>query len=118
MRKIKIFDTTLRDGEQAPGCTMNLDEKLEIAAELDKLGVDIIEAGFAICSDDDFNAIKEVSRVVENAKLASLARCSKKDIDRAVKREKTYPFYWHWRFRNVPVGANTAQNGLLHYRFR
>ncbi|WP_295162139.1 2-isopropylmalate synthase [uncultured Brachyspira sp.] len=83
MRKIKIFDTTLRDGEQAPGCTMNLDEKLEIAAELDKLGVDIIEAGFAICSDDDFNAIKEVSRVVENAKLASLARCSKKDIDRA-----------------------------------
>ena len=74
MRKIKIFDTTLRDGEQSPGCTMNL---------ADKLGVDVIEAGFAICSDDDFNAIKEVSKVVENAKLASLARCNKKDIDRA-----------------------------------
>ena len=83
MRKIKIFDTTLRDGEQSPGCTMNLAEKLEMAAELDKLGVDIIEAGFAICSDDDFNAIKEVSKVVENAKLVSLARCNKKDIDRA-----------------------------------
>ncbi|WP_157153797.1 2-isopropylmalate synthase [Brachyspira murdochii] len=83
MRKIKIFDTTLRDGEQSPGCTMNLEEKLEMAAELDKLGVDVIEAGFAICSDDDFNAIKEVSKVVENAKLASLARCNKKDIDRA-----------------------------------
>ena len=83
MRKIKIFDTTLRDGEQSPGCTMNLAEKLEMAAELDKLGVDVIEAGFAICSDDDFNAIKEVSKVVENAKLASLARCNKKDIDRA-----------------------------------
>ncbi|KLI36840.1 2-isopropylmalate synthase [Brachyspira hyodysenteriae] len=83
MRKIKIFDTTLRDGEQSPGCTMNLAEKLEMAAELDKLGVDVIEAGFAICSDDDFNAIREVSKVVENAKLASLARCNKKDIDRA-----------------------------------
>ena len=83
MRKIKIFDTTLRDGEQSPGCTMNLAEKLEMAAELDKLGVDIIEAGFAICSDDDFNAIREVSKVVENAKLVSLARCNKKDIDRA-----------------------------------
>lgn len=83
MRKIKIFDTTLRDGEQSPGCTMNLAEKLEMASELDKLGVDIIEAGFAICSDDDFNAIKEVSKVVENAKLASLARCNKKDIDKA-----------------------------------
>ena len=83
MRKIKIFDTTLRDGEQSPGCTMNLAEKLEMAAELDKLGVDIIEAGFAICSDDDFNAIREVSKVVENAKLASLARCNKADIDRA-----------------------------------
>lgn len=83
MRKIKIFDTTLRDGEQSPGCTMNLEEKLEMAAELDKLGVDVIEAGFAICSDDDFNAIREVSKVVENAKLASLARCNKKDIDRA-----------------------------------
>lgn len=83
MRKIKIFDTTLRDGEQSPGCTMNLAEKLEMAAELDKLGVDVIEAGFAICSDDDFNAIREVSKVVENAKLVSLARCNKKDIDRA-----------------------------------
>ena len=62
---------------------MNLAEKLEMAAELDKLGVDVIEAGFAICSDDDFNAIREVSKVVENAKLASLARCNKKDIDRA-----------------------------------
>ena len=64
MRKIKIFDTTLRDGEQSPGCTMNLAEKLEMAAELDKLGVDVIEAGFAICSDDDFNSIREVSKVV------------------------------------------------------
>ena len=76
MRKIKIFDTTLRDGEQSPGCTMNLNEKLEMAAELDKLGVDIIEGGFAICSDDDFKAIKEISKVVKNAKLASLASVS------------------------------------------
>ena len=83
MRKIKIFDTTLRDGEQSPGCTMNLNEKLEMASELDKLGVDVIEGGFAICSDDDFKAIKEISKVVKNSKLASLSRCNKKDIDRA-----------------------------------
>lgn len=83
MRKIKIFDTTLRDGEQAPGCSMNLNEKLELALELDKLGVDIIEAGFAICSEDDFNAVKAISKVIQNAKVVSLARASKKDIDRA-----------------------------------
>lgn len=88
MRKIKIFDTTLRDGEQSPGCTMNLTEKLEMASELDKLGVDIIEGGFAICSDDDFNAIREISKIVKNAKLASLSRCNNNDIDRAYEALK------------------------------
>ncbi|GAU79754.1 2-isopropylmalate synthase [Fusibacter sp. 3D3] len=83
MKRIKIFDTTLRDGEQAPGFTMNLSEKVKIAKQLEKLGVDVIEAGFAIASPGDFNAIREISRNVGNISVASLARTTKLDIDRA-----------------------------------
>ncbi len=83
MKQIRIFDTTLRDGEQSPGCSMNLAEKLEMAEALDKLGVDIIEAGFAISSPDDFQSVKAIAKVVKNAAVASLARCTKEDIDRA-----------------------------------
>jgi 2-isopropylmalate synthase len=83
MKQIKIFDTTLRDGEQSPGCSMNLAEKLEMAEALDKLGVDIIEAGFAISSPDDFNAVSAIAKVVKDATVASLARCTKEDIDKA-----------------------------------
>jgi len=80
---IRIFDTTLRDGEQSPGCSMNLEEKLRVAAQLEALGVDIIEAGFAIASDGDFEAIREVARQCETATVASLARAATGDIDRA-----------------------------------
>lgn len=83
MKQIRIFDTTLRDGEQSPGCSMNLAEKLEMAEALDKLGVDIIEAGFAISSPDDFKSVEAIAKVVKNATVASLARCTKEDIDRA-----------------------------------
>lgn len=83
MKQIRIFDTTLRDGEQSPGCSMNLAEKQEMAETLDKLGVDIIEAGFAISSPDDFQSVKAIAKVVKNATVASLARCTKEDIDRA-----------------------------------
>lgn len=83
MKRIKIFDTTLRDGEQAPGFTMNLSEKVKIAKQLEKLGVDVIEAGFAIASPGDFNSIREISRNVGNVTVASLARTTKLDIDRA-----------------------------------
>lgn len=83
MRKVKIFDTTLRDGEQSPGCSMNLSEKLEMAKQLDALGVDIIEAGFAIASPDDFKSVEAISHTVQNCKVASLARCTKGDIDAA-----------------------------------
>ncbi len=83
MKRIKIFDTTLRDGEQAPGFTMNLSEKVKLAKQLEKLGVDVIEAGFAIASPGDFNAIREISRNVGNVSVASLARTTKLDIDRA-----------------------------------
>ena len=81
--QIRIFDTTLRDGEQSPGCSMNLEEKLRVAAQLEALGVDIIEAGFAIASEGDFEAVREVARQCERATVASLARAAPGDIDRA-----------------------------------
>ena len=80
---ILIFDTTLRDGEQSPGCSMNLDEKLKVAAQLETLGVDIIEAGFAIASEGDFEAVSEVAKLCKRATVASLARANRSDIQRA-----------------------------------
>ena len=80
---ILIFDTTLRDGEQSPGCSMNLEEKLKVAAQLEAMGVDIIEAGFAIASPGDFEAVSEVARQCGRAAVASLARAAIADIDRA-----------------------------------
>lgn len=82
-RKLRFFDTTLRDGEQTPGVNMNLEEKTGIARQLDKLGIGIIEAGFAAASPGDFNAIKEVAANVKNAYVCSLARAVKSDIDAA-----------------------------------
>jgi len=82
-RQITIFDTTLRDGEQSPGCSMNLNEKLELAQALVDMGVDIIEAGFPIASPGDFEAVSEISRTMHGATICGLARCSDKDIDRA-----------------------------------
>ena len=81
--KILIFDTTLRDGEQSPGCSMNLSEKLKIFEMLQALNVDIVEAGFAIASEGDFEAIREISKIAKNTKVCSLARAAKEDIDRA-----------------------------------
>ena len=81
--RIKIFDTTLRDGEQTPGVSLNIQEKLEIARQLARLGVDIIEAGFAISSPGDFMAVKTVAENVKGPVIASLARAVEKDIDRA-----------------------------------
>ena len=83
-RRILIFDTTLRDGEQSPGCSMNLAEKLEMAHALVELGVDIIEAGFPIASPGDFEAVREISKVVRGGTVVcGLARCNDADIDRA-----------------------------------
>ncbi len=79
-RYITIFDTTLRDGEQAPGATLNKDEKLEIARQLARLGVDVIEAGFPIASPDDFEAVKTIASVVEGPRIAGLSRAIEKDI--------------------------------------
>lgn len=83
MRHIKIFDTTLRDGEQAPGCSMHIKEKLEVALALEKLNVDVMEAGFAASSQGDFESVKAIAEQVRNCSVASLARSVKKDIDLA-----------------------------------
>lgn len=82
-RQVKIFDTTLRDGEQSPGCSMNLQEKLQVAKQLERLHVDIIEAGFAIASPGDFKAVKTIAENIKECTIASLARALPKDIDRA-----------------------------------
>ena len=83
MKRIRIFDTTLRDGEQSPGCSMNLTEKIEMARQLEKLGVDVIEAGFAIASPMDHKSVQTIAAAVSNCTVASLARCTKGDIDAA-----------------------------------
>ena len=81
--KIEIFDTTLRDGEQVPGCKLNTEQKLVIAEKLDELGVDIIEAGFPISSPGDFYSVTEISKIVRNATVCGLTRANKKDIETA-----------------------------------
>ena len=88
MKKIKIFDTTLRDGEQSPGCSMTINDKIEIAKKLDEMKVDVIEAGFAASNNKDFEAIKAIAKVVKNATVVSLARCNKADIDKAYESIK------------------------------
>src|SRR5881409_441200 len=81
--RLIIFDTTLRDGEQSPGASMNLPEKVEIAQALADLNVDIIEAGFPIASPGDFESVREVAGTVRGPTICGLARCSDADIDRA-----------------------------------
>jgi 2-isopropylmalate synthase len=83
--RVLIFDTTLRDGEQCPGATMTLEEKLEVAELLDTMGVDIIEAGFPIASTGDFEAVSKIASLVRNATVAGLSRAAHKDIDRAAE---------------------------------
>ena len=86
--KIEIFDTTLRDGEQVPGCKLNTEQKLVIAEKLDELGVDIIEAGFPISSPGDFYSVTEISKIVRNATVCGLTRAHKKDIQTAAEALK------------------------------
>ncbi|MCH8111946.1 MAG: 2-isopropylmalate synthase [Proteobacteria bacterium] len=83
--RVIIFDTTLRDGEQSPGASMNLEEKMRIAEALEALGVDVIEAGFPIASNGDFEAVNEISKVIKGSTVCGLARAARKDIDRAAE---------------------------------
>jgi 2-isopropylmalate synthase len=86
--RVIIFDTTLRDGEQSPGCSMNLEEKLAVAELLEEMGVDVIEAGFPIASNGDFEAVSEIAKRVKTSSVAGLARATPKDIDRAAEALK------------------------------
>jgi len=89
--KVFIFDTTLRDGEQAPGASLNSEQKLEIAYQLENLGVDVIEAGFPIASPDDFKAVELICRQIKKSIICGLARCLKPDIEfarNALKKAK------------------------------
>src|SRR5210317_712074 len=81
--RIKIFDTTLRDGEQSPGASMNAAEKLRLAVQLEKLGVDVIEAGFPAASEGDFESVSQIAKKMKHLEVAGLCRASKEDIDKA-----------------------------------
>ena len=83
--RVRIFDTTMRDGEQSPGASMNLEEKLRIAEILEEMRVDVIEAGFPIASNGDFEAVREVAKVVTESTVCGLARAGRRDIDRAAE---------------------------------
>ena len=85
MPRISIFDTTLRDGEQSPGCSMDLREKVRMAEKLEELGVDIIEAGFPIASDGDFAAVRAVATQCREVKVAALCRTAEQDVTRAAE---------------------------------
>ena len=83
--RVIIFDTTLRDGEQCPGASMRLGEKLQIARQLERLKVDVIEAGFPIASPGDFESVKTIAEQSKGVRIAGLARCLKKDIERCAE---------------------------------
>src|ERR1700750_1996919 len=86
--QVRIFDTTMRDGEQSPGASMTLTDKLEIAEALDDMGVDIIEAGFPYSSNGDFEAVKAIAGLVKNSVVCGLSRAGAKDIDRCTEAIK------------------------------
>ena len=108
-QKVIIFDTTLRDGEQAPGCSMTLEEKLRVARQLERLGVDVIEAGFPIASPGDFESVCEVARTVTRARVAGLARCTEADIVRAGEAVR------HARLPRIHVFLATSE---IHRKFK
>lgn len=130
MDKIIIFDTTLRDGEQAAGASMTSEQKLEVAAQLEALGVDIIEAGFPIASPDDFKAVANIARQVKKSGVCGLARCLKADIDaaaKAVKRAKrprvhlflaTSKIHLRYKFRKAEEEILSLARSSLRYARR
>ena len=106
--KVEIFDTTLRDGEQVPGCKLDTKSKLEIAEQLDLLGVDIIEAGFPISSPGDFHSVEEVAKLVKNARVCGLTRAVEKDIEVAAQALK------HAKRPRIHTGIGTSDSHITH----
>lgn len=107
-RKVLIFDTTLRDGEQVPGCKLNTPEKIEIALELEKLGVDVIEAGFPISSPGDFKSVVEISKNVSQPIICGLSRAVEKDIETAAEALKFA------KRPRIHTGLGTSDSHILH----
>jgi 2-isopropylmalate synthase len=105
-QKIFIFDTTLRDGEQVPGCKLNTKEKIELALQLEVLGVDIIEAGFPISSPGDFSSVEEISKIIKNASVCGLSRAVQKDIETAAQALK------HARRPRIHTGIGTSDSHI------
>ena len=105
---VKIFDTTLRDGEQVPGCKLNTSQKLIIAKRLDKLGVDVIEAGFPVSSPGDFKSVVEISNIIENATVCGLTRAVKNDIEVAANALKTA------KRPRIHTGIGTSDSHIEH----
>ncbi|PID69129.1 MAG: 2-isopropylmalate synthase, partial [Flavobacteriales bacterium] len=106
--QVQIFDTTLRDGEQVPGCKLDTNQKLIIARQLDELGVDVIEAGFPISSPGDFKSVEEISKLVKNAVVCGLTRSLKKDIEvaaEAIKKAKR---------PRIHTGIGTSDSHIIH----
>ena len=108
--RVQIFDTTLRDGEQVPGCKLNTEQKLVIAERLDILGVDVIEAGFPISSPGDFNSVVEISKLVKNATVCGLTRANQKDIEVAAAALK------YAKRPRIHTGIGTSDSHIL-YKF-
>ena len=106
--KVHIFDTTLRDGEQVPGCKLNTDQKLHVASRLDELGVDVIEAGFPISSPGDFHSVEEISKIVSNASVCGLTRAVPKDIDVAAQALK------YAKKPRIHTGIGTSDSHIKH----
>ena len=106
--RIQIFDTTLRDGEQSPGASLHIEEKIEIARQLERLGVDVIEAGFPISSPGDFEAVRRVSATVQNATVCGLTRAVQKDIDVAWDALKGA------KRPRIHTGLGVSENHLKH----
>ena len=106
--KVQIFDTTLRDGEQVPGCKLNTKHKLVIADRLDALGVDIIEAGFPVSSPGDFTSVSEIAKLIKNATVCGLTRAVKKDIEVAAAALK------HAIKPRIHTGIGTSDSHIIH----
>ena len=106
--QVKIFDTTLRDGEQVPGCKLDTRSKLILAEKIDMLGVDIIEAGFPISSPGDFKSVVEISKIIENASVCALSRANEKDIDVAAESLK------HAKKPRIHTGIGTSEIHIKH----
>lgn len=127
MKQIKIFDTTLRDGEQSPGCSMNLEEKIEVAKRLEKLRVDVIEAGFAISSKGDFESVNTIAKTVKDCTVASLARATVGDIDAAYEAVKcavdprihlfiaTSPLHMEYKLKMTPEQVLEKTAAMVKY---